>query len=170
MPSEYWLHMQIDSTLVAQWNTIFSQNTNNFFAWRNSCLFKDTSLKKEAGLLLEKAAMMGKVLFIFCYFFQVLLPASSLLQMSTVREACCKFLMRQLHPTNCLGIRSFAGNKDFRKDDYYALKLMKIFCFHRHTCLQGTAQKISQVCNAKLSRSHEHRRIFTLAFFRGKQP
>jgi len=39
---------------------------------------------------------------------QVLLPASSLLQMSTVREACCKFLMRQLHPTNCLGIRSFA--------------------------------------------------------------
>ena len=29
--------------------------------------------------------------------------------MATVREACCKFLMRQLHPTNCLGIRSFAG-------------------------------------------------------------
>ena len=41
---------------------------------------------------------------------QVLLPASSILQMATVREACCKFLMRQLHPTNCLGIRSFAGN------------------------------------------------------------
>ena len=40
---------------------------------------------------------------------QVLLPASSILQMATVREACCKFLMRQLHPTNCLGIRSFAG-------------------------------------------------------------
>lgn len=39
---------------------------------------------------------------------QVLLPASSLLQMQEVREACCKFLMRQLHPTNCLGIRSFA--------------------------------------------------------------
>ena len=28
--------------------------------------------------------------------------------MSSVREACCKFLMRQLHPTNCLGIRNFA--------------------------------------------------------------
>lgn len=39
---------------------------------------------------------------------QVLLPASSILQMSSVREACCKFLMRQLHPTNCLGIRNFA--------------------------------------------------------------
>ncbi|XP_059474437.1 kelch-like protein 17 isoform X2 [Neocloeon triangulifer] len=39
---------------------------------------------------------------------QILLPASSLLQMASVREACCKFLMRQLHPSNCLGIRSFA--------------------------------------------------------------
>ena len=39
---------------------------------------------------------------------QVLLPASSILQLSSVREACCKFLMRQLHPTNCLGIRNFA--------------------------------------------------------------
>lgn len=40
---------------------------------------------------------------------QVLLPASSLLQMQSVREACCKFLLRQLHPSNVLGIRSFAG-------------------------------------------------------------
>uniref|UniRef100_T1GIJ3 BACK domain-containing protein n=1 Tax=Megaselia scalaris TaxID=36166 RepID=T1GIJ3_MEGSC len=39
---------------------------------------------------------------------QVLLPASSLLQIQSVREACCKFLLRQLHPSNCLGIRSFA--------------------------------------------------------------
>ncbi|KAE8738169.1 hypothetical protein FOCC_FOCC016367 [Frankliniella occidentalis] len=39
---------------------------------------------------------------------QVLLPASSLLQMEPVREACCRFLLRQLHPSNCLGIRSFA--------------------------------------------------------------
>ena len=44
---------------------------------------------------------------------KVLLPASSILQMATVREACCKFLMRQLHPTNCLGIRSFAGIKNY---------------------------------------------------------
>ncbi|KAJ1522807.1 hypothetical protein ONE63_001961 [Megalurothrips usitatus] len=39
---------------------------------------------------------------------QVLLPASSLLQMGPVRDACCQFLLRQLHPSNCLGIRSFA--------------------------------------------------------------
>jgi kelch-like protein 17 (actinfilin) len=42
---------------------------------------------------------------------QVLLPASSLLQIQSVREACCKFLLRQLHPSNCLGIRSFAGER-----------------------------------------------------------
>lgn len=43
---------------------------------------------------------------------QVLLPASSLLQIQSVREACCKFLLRQLHPSNVLGIRSFAGKSD----------------------------------------------------------
>ncbi|XP_013781299.2 kelch-like protein 17 [Limulus polyphemus] len=39
---------------------------------------------------------------------QALLPAASLLQVASVREACCRFLFRQLHPSNCLGIRSFA--------------------------------------------------------------
>jgi BTB/POZ domain len=43
---------------------------------------------------------------------QVLLPASSLLQIQSVREACCKFLLRQLHPSNVLGIRSFAGDNN----------------------------------------------------------
>lgn len=44
---------------------------------------------------------------------QVLLPASSLLQIQSVPEACCKFLLRQLHPSNVLGIRSFAGRLHF---------------------------------------------------------
>ena len=44
---------------------------------------------------------------------QVLLPASSLLQLNGVREACCYFLLKQLHPSNCLGIRSFAGKTSF---------------------------------------------------------
>ncbi|XP_033871793.1 kelch-like protein 2 [Acipenser ruthenus] len=39
---------------------------------------------------------------------QVLLPASSLLQLQDVKRACCEFLESQLHPTNCLGIRAFA--------------------------------------------------------------
>uniref|UniRef100_A0A8C9VCP6 Kelch-like family member 4 n=1 Tax=Scleropages formosus TaxID=113540 RepID=A0A8C9VCP6_SCLFO len=37
-----------------------------------------------------------------------LLAAACLLQLSQVIEVCCNFLMKQLHPSNCLGIRSFA--------------------------------------------------------------
>ena len=39
---------------------------------------------------------------------QELLPAASMLQMSGVVDACCKFLASQLHPSNCLGIRQFS--------------------------------------------------------------
>merc|ERR1712223_2016713 len=39
---------------------------------------------------------------------QSLLPAANLMQLSDVKEACCEFLLNQLHPTNCLGIKSFA--------------------------------------------------------------
>lgn len=49
---------------------------------------------------------------------QVLLPASSLLQIQSVREACCKFLLRQLHPSNVLGIRSFAGKSRPRHNSF----------------------------------------------------
>lgn len=57
---------------------------------------------------------------------QVLLPVASLLQVQSVREACCKFLLRQLHPSNCLGIRSFADAHSceelLRKSHKYALQ------------------------------------------------
>lgn len=57
---------------------------------------------------------------------QVLLPASNLLQITSVREACCKFLMKQLHPSNCLGIRSFADahacDELHRRSHKYALQ------------------------------------------------
>ncbi|NWS66863.1 KLHL4 protein, partial [Crotophaga sulcirostris] len=36
-----------------------------------------------------------------------LLAAACLLQLAQVIEACCNFLMKQLHPSNCLGIHSF---------------------------------------------------------------
>ncbi|PIK36461.1 putative kelch-like protein 17 isoform X2 [Apostichopus japonicus] len=39
---------------------------------------------------------------------QYLLPAASLLQLHSVRDACCRFLATQLTPSNCLGIRRFA--------------------------------------------------------------
>ncbi|BHF76075.1 distal tubule morphoproteinsis [Sparganum proliferum] len=43
---------------------------------------------------------------------QTLLPAANLLQLSSVREACCEFLQCQLHPSNCLGIQRFADMHD----------------------------------------------------------
>ena len=43
----------------------------------------------------------------FANVFQIL-PVANLLQMSGIQEACCQFLAAQLHPSNCLGIRSFA--------------------------------------------------------------
>ncbi|XP_036363984.1 kelch-like protein 8 [Octopus sinensis] len=39
---------------------------------------------------------------------QQLLYASSILQMETVAQACCKFMQNHLHPTNCVGVRNFA--------------------------------------------------------------
>ncbi|XP_038056903.1 kelch-like protein 8 isoform X2 [Patiria miniata] len=39
---------------------------------------------------------------------QKLLRASSLLQIEMVAKACCDFMTSHLHPTNCLGVRSFA--------------------------------------------------------------
>ncbi|XP_037117535.1 kelch-like protein 5 isoform X1 [Syngnathus acus] len=38
-----------------------------------------------------------------------LLSASCLLQLSSAVQACCSFLMKQLHPSNCLGISSYAN-------------------------------------------------------------
>lgn len=40
---------------------------------------------------------------------QELLPAANLFEMKGVVDACCKFLASQLHPSNCLGIRSFSS-------------------------------------------------------------
>ncbi len=39
---------------------------------------------------------------------QTLLTAANLLQLDDVRDGCCDFLQSQLHPTNCLGIKTFA--------------------------------------------------------------
>jgi len=39
---------------------------------------------------------------------QTLLPAANLLQLTDVKDASCEFLLTQLYPTNCLGIRAFA--------------------------------------------------------------
>lgn len=42
---------------------------------------------------------------------ETLLSTACLLQLSEVVEACCNFLMKQLHPSNCIGIRLFADTQ-----------------------------------------------------------
>lgn len=39
---------------------------------------------------------------------QTLLYASSILQVEIVAQACCEFMKSHLHPSNCIGIQSFA--------------------------------------------------------------
>uniref|UniRef100_A0A672G8Z1 Kelch-like family member 17 n=1 Tax=Salarias fasciatus TaxID=181472 RepID=A0A672G8Z1_SALFA len=49
---------------------------------------------------------------------QTLLPAASLLQLNGVRDACCKFLLSQLDPSNCLGIRGFCVRLPLLRRDF----------------------------------------------------
>jgi kelch-like protein 1/4/5 len=72
-------------------------------------------------------------LFVFCFVFgctlgclelkedtiENLLAAACLLQLPQVVEVCCHFLMKLLHPSNCLGIRAFA-------DAQGCIELMKV--------------------------------------------
>ncbi|XP_050438382.1 kelch-like protein diablo [Adelges cooleyi] len=50
---------------------------------------------------------------------QSLLPAACLLQLPEIQDVCCEFLRRQLDPTNCLGIKTFA-------DTHYCLDLLRV--------------------------------------------
>lgn len=89
---------------------------------------------------------------------QVLLPASGLLQMQEVKEACCRFLMKQLHPTNCLGIRSFAGETK-NSESFFNFRNGK-FHFIRHAFLQGIVGEIPLFCPAEFPTGRHYGRIF----------
>ncbi|XP_065168992.1 kelch-like protein 17 [Atheta coriaria] len=90
---------------------------------------------------------------------QVLLPASSLLQISTVREACCKFLMLQLHPTNCLGIRSFADTHSCKelhtKSHCFALQNFQQVVSTEEFLLLPFAEVEELISNSQLNISSE---------------
>ncbi|XP_071808405.1 kelch-like protein 3 [Asterias amurensis] len=76
---------------------------------------------------------------------QTLLPAASLLQLIDVRSACCDFLQKQLHPTNCLGIRAFADMHSCSELYHYAQNYtMQHFSAVVH-CDEFTALSADQV-------------------------
>ncbi|PNF39480.1 Kelch-like protein 17 [Cryptotermes secundus] len=95
---------------------------------------------------------------------QVLLSASSLLQMSSVREACCKFLMRQLHPSNCLGIRSFADahacKELHRRSHRFALQNFQEVMGTEEFLLLPFSEVEELICNSQLNIASEEK-VFT---------
>ena len=46
---------------------------------------------------------------------ETLLATACLLHLNPVVNVCCQFLVKQLHPSNCLGIRMFAGTQGCTK-------------------------------------------------------
>ncbi|XP_078702857.1 kelch-like protein diablo [Branchiostoma floridae x Branchiostoma belcheri] len=63
---------------------------------------------------------------------QAILNAASLLQLHKVQDICCDFLKKELDPSNCLGIRNFAGTRG---------------CFDlKNTADMFTQQRFEEVC------------------------
>lgn len=63
---------------------------------------------------------------------EILLSTACLLQLSSVINACCTFLSRQLHPSNCLGFALFAEQQNCHS-------LMRV-------AMDFTCQNFGQVC------------------------
>lgn len=60
---------------------------------------------------------------------ECLMATACLLQLPEVVEACSTFLIRQLHPSNCLGIRLFADSQSCSRllkvaHDYTAVRTL----------------------------------------------
>ena len=78
------------------------------------------SLKETFQDEIELKNVDGEALWsLICYFYtgtidllednvETLLATASLMQLGCIVDACCQFLIKQLHPSNCLGIRKFA--------------------------------------------------------------
>ena len=60
------------------------------------------------------------------------MSAANMLQLHNVVDAASKFLIEQLHPSNCLGIRSFADMQNSQKlykaaNEYTMVTILYIF-------------------------------------------
>ena len=97
-------HRVILASCSPYFNAMFS--SNNLETVKGVVTFKD--LNPEAVKSLIEFCYNSHITVDACNV-QDLLPAANLFEMRGVVEACCTFLASQLHPSNCLGIRSFAG-------------------------------------------------------------
>ncbi|KAF2354688.1 Kelch repeat type 1 [Trinorchestia longiramus] len=95
---------------------------------------------------------------------QVLLPASNLLQMCSVREACCRYLLRQLHPSNCLGIRTFADAHNCEelhsRSHKYALQHFPEVCCTEEFLALSLDKMLELISSSELNVDTEER-VFT---------
>ncbi|XP_023389737.1 kelch-like protein 5 [Pteropus vampyrus] len=95
---------------------------------------------------------------------ECLLSTACLLQLSQVVEACCKFLMKQLHPSNCLGIRSFAdaqGCTDLHKVAHnYTMKCEVKLHFPPTRIAKIKEDSNSGWCEWKGTRTNIHTHLF----------
>jgi len=106
--------LKIGSKTFHVHKTILAGSSPYFEAMFTSCM--EESSKQEIEIKdISPEAM--ELLIDFCYTttitieeenVQQLLPAACLLQMTQIQQYCCEFLSKQLHPSNCLGIRAFA--------------------------------------------------------------
>lgn len=104
-----------------------------------------------------------------------LLAAACLLQLSQVIQVCCNFLMKQLHPSNCLGIRSFAdaqgcvdllnvahnytmvgGLIDTAMRDELFIYLIRDFTLKRDSCLREYTRAAVVMRAVRVSRVFKH--------------
>lgn len=93
--------------VLAASSPYFNAMFNSDLSERNQCQIELHDVTADAVSLLVDYIYTGD-LTISDDNVQALLSGSCLLQMNDVRDACCSFLLRQLHPSNCLGIRNFA--------------------------------------------------------------
>lgn len=77
---------------------------------------------------------------------QTVLPAACLLQLKEIQEACCEFLKKQLDPSNCLGIKSFADTHACTE----LLRVADLFTLHNFQDVMDTEEflllPVEQLC------------------------
>ncbi|XP_072153340.1 kelch-like protein 5 isoform X4 [Bemisia tabaci] len=91
--SEYFAAMFTSDLCEARQNEITLQNIDGEALWHlvHYCYTGHIELQEESV--------------------ETLLSTASLLQLNSVVETCCRFLTKQLHPSNCIGICVFADNQ-----------------------------------------------------------